>query len=89
MRCWALLFLLALGCSDNSGAVGGALPYVPWADVPATVKSAARSQRPDVQFRSAFRLPNGGYQIRARDKRGKGVGVDVTADGTVLQMFTY
>ena len=48
---------------------------------PVLADIAADLVGPDVKFHSAFRTPNGGYQIRARDVRGRGV------EGAPLRLF--
>jgi hypothetical protein len=93
---WLFGVALVAGCGptaqENSQSPSPLtpLPYVPWNEIPMSVKNAARAQRPDVKFHnSGFRTPAGGYQIRGRDRKGNGVAIDITRDGVVLLVHTY
>ena len=92
------LFALALAFVVGCGPVGEdatlpnpshALPPVAMANVPIEIRDAAKAQRKDVKFGGCFRTPAGGYQFRGRDKKGRGVAIDVSADGVVLAEREY
>lgn len=54
--------------------------------VPANVLAAAKAKLPDVKFDQAFREPNGDYELRGKDKRGRTREVDVAPDGKVTDV---
>ena len=82
MRRLCVVCLLLVGCGGSNNSP---LPMVAMTDVPSAVKRAATGRRPDIRFHTAFRTPEGGYQLRGKDSRGKTIAVDLTSDGTVLQ----
>lgn len=85
MRRLCIICLVLVGCGQPRA--NSALPMVAMTDVPVVVKQAASGRRPDIRFHTAFLRPEGGYQLRGKDGRGKTIAIDITSDGTVVQSF--
>lgn len=52
-------------------------------DVPPEVMKVAKEKLPGVTFDSAYREPNGNYELRGKEKTGKLREIDIRPDGTV------
>ena len=84
MRRWMVLgVMLATGCLEQNKPA--AKPLVPLTRVPAIVQQQARARLPGVRYHTAWKLPNGGYQMRGNDPKGVSHDVELTADGSVLK----
>ena len=75
--------IVATGCESEpkSDAI------VPIEQVPANVMESARKQLPGYTFDTAFKMKIDGkdaYEVRGKDKKGKGREVEVSATGEVL-----
>lgn len=55
-------------------------------DVPPDIMKVAREKLPGVAFDSAYREPNGSYEVRGKDKTGKIREIDIKPDGTVEEI---
>ena len=55
-------------------------------DVPPEVMKVAKEKLPGVTFDSAWKEPNGSYELRGKDKTGKIREIDITPDGTVEEI---
>jgi hypothetical protein len=83
MRRWLLLgALLAAGCLDENRPA--ARPMVPLTRVPAVVHQQALARLPGVRYHTAWKMPDGGYQMRGKDAKGISHDVELTADGNIL-----
>jgi hypothetical protein len=83
MRFFWLPLVLLLGCehappSDES--------VIPLQQVPPTAMQAAKKQLPDVNFEKAWKVSEGTFEVRGKNKSGKIRDVQVTADGKVLEV---
>jgi hypothetical protein len=79
-----LLFALA-GCGGEPKGD----QIVPAEQVPPNVLEVARKQLPGIPFDRAYKIDVGGkdaYEIRGKDGRGKIREVEVSQDGTVLEV---
>jgi len=54
--------------------------------VPEKVLKAARAKVPGVKFDQAWREPNGNYELKGKNARGKVIEVDVDPDGQVTDV---
>jgi hypothetical protein len=55
-------------------------------DVPPEILRVAKEKLPGVTFDSAYREPNGSYELRGKDKTGKIREIDIKPDGTVEEI---
>ena len=55
-------------------------------DVPADILKIAREKLPDVKFDTAWQMSNGTYEVRGKAKNGKVREIDITPDGTVVEI---
>ena len=55
-------------------------------DVPPEIMKVAKEKLPGVTFDSAWREPNGSYEVRGKDKSGKVREIDIKPDGTVEEV---
>ena len=77
-----LCILLSLGCGEK-------LPpkkALELKEVPADILKVAREKLPGVTFDSAYREPNGSYELRGRDRTGKVREIDIRPDGSVEEL---
>lgn len=77
----AAAMLLAVGCTANRTADKTILPLT---RVPTAVRNAAYGQLPGIRFHTAYRLPNGDYQLRGLDAKGANADFLFTPDGQLL-----
>lgn len=83
MKRWVMIAaLLLVGCLDENKPA--TKPLLPLTQVPANVRRQAMARLPGVRFHTAWRLPNGGYQLRGNDPKGVSHDVEVNSDGAVL-----
>jgi hypothetical protein len=83
MRRWLIVgLLLTTGCLEQNKPA--AKPLVPLTRVPAIVRREAMAKNPGVRYHTAWQLPNGGYQLRGNDAKGKSHDIELTADGSIL-----
>jgi hypothetical protein len=54
--------------------------------VPAPLVQVAKDKLPQVKFDHAWKLPNGDYEIRGKDKNGKVREVEVTPAGDIVEV---
>jgi hypothetical protein len=73
--------LLLCGCGGKSDGAA-----VPLEKLPTGFLDTARKTLPNVKFESAWRLANGTYEIRGKDKNGKVREVEVGPDGAVVDV---
>lgn len=85
MRRLLVALVLAAGCTPVQNA--NVLPMVAITEVPMVARNAAAAQRPDVRFHTAFKSPDGNFQLRGKDRRGRTIACDVTPAGNVLRLF--
>jgi len=78
----ALLLACVIGCSSNAPPPK---PMLPITRVPSALRRSAMAAQPGVRFHTAFRLPNGGYELRGNDLQGKVHEIVLSADGSVLK----
>ena len=55
-------------------------------DVPPDIMKVAKEKLPGVTFDSAYKEPNGSYEVRGKDKTGKIREIDIKPDGTVEEI---
>ena len=55
-------------------------------DVPPEIMKVAKEKLPGVTFDSAWKEPNGSYEVRGKDKSGKVREIDIKPDGTVEEV---
>jgi hypothetical protein len=83
-RVLGMVLIFAVGCANSPPASD---PIVPLDQVPPKVMEAARKQLPDYTFDTVYKKKIEGkdaYEVRGKDKRGKGREVEVSAEGEVL-----
>ena len=73
---------LAAGCGEDRGK----FENVPLEKVPEPVMKSAKGALPDVTFDQSWKKPNGNYEVRGKTKTGKVRDVQVTPDGTVVEV---
>lgn len=56
-------------------------------DVPPDILKVAKEKLPGVTFDSAYKEPNGSYELRGKDKTGKVREIDIKPDGTVEEVL--
>jgi len=67
-----------------SGAAQG--EFVPVDQLPTGFLATARQQLPQVKFDKAWKLPNGNFEIRGKDERGKVREVELNSKGEVVEV---
>jgi hypothetical protein len=77
-----LVLATAVGCG---GAAAGR-EVVPLADVPAVAMKVAKEKLPGVTFDKAWKKKDGSFEVSGKDKSGKIREIDLTADGTVIEI---
>ena len=83
MRRWAIIgLLLTTGCLEQNKPT--TRPMIPLTRVPAIVQYQARARLPGVRYHTAWKLPNGGFQMRGNDAKGISHDVELTSDGSIL-----
>jgi hypothetical protein len=82
---YAAMFLLSmtLGCGAGNGPRNVAVPPD---QVPPAMLDRAKQELPDVKFDAAWRLPNGNYEVRGKNKRGKIREVEFNPSGDVVEI---
>lgn len=55
-------------------------------DVPPDIMKVAKEKLPDVTFDTAWKKPNGNYEVRGKAKNGKVREIDIRPDGTVEEI---
>jgi hypothetical protein len=55
-------------------------------DVPPEIMKVAKEKLPRVTFDSAYKEPNGSYELRGKEKSGKVREIDIKPDGTVEEI---
>lgn len=55
-------------------------------DVPPDILKVAKEKLPGVTFDSAYKEPNGSYELRGKAKTGKVQEIDIRPDGTVEEI---
>lgn len=55
-------------------------------DVPPEIMKVAKEKLPGVTFDSAWKEPNGSFEVRGKDKTGKVREIDIKPDGTVEEV---
>jgi hypothetical protein len=73
--------LLLSGCGGKSDA--GAVPLD---QLPAGYLDTARKTLPDVKFEAAWKLSNGNFEIRGKNKHGKVREVELSPTGEVVEI---
>jgi hypothetical protein len=82
----AMLLLAALGCDGGEPEPAQSVPID---QVPPKLMEVARKQLPGLQFDRAYKIEVNGkdaYEIRGKDSRGKIREVEVSQDGTVIEV---
>jgi hypothetical protein len=82
----ATIALAAVGCGDDEHEDAQSVPID---QVPPRLLEVARKQLPGIPFDRAYKIDVGGkdaYEIRGKDGRGKIREVEVSQDGTVLEV---
>ncbi len=83
MRRWVWIgLILASGCLEQDKPA--TKPLIPLTRVPAVVRQQAMARYPGVKYHTAWRLPNGGYQLQGRDAKGKKYDIELTVDGSII-----
>ncbi|HTU25422.1 MAG TPA: hypothetical protein VMF30_08500 [Pirellulales bacterium] len=80
------LFLLAAGCGGTAPAES---PWMPIADVPTDVATAAQKKLPQVKFDQARVIKKNGedvYEIRGKQPNGKVREVEVNTAGVIVEV---
>lgn len=55
-------------------------------DVPPSILKIAKEKLPGVTFTSAYKEPNGSYELRGKEKSGKVREIDIRPDGVVEEL---
>ena len=55
-------------------------------DVPPEIMKVAKEKLPGVTFDSAWREPNGSFEVHGKTKTGKVREIDIAPDGTVTEL---
>lgn len=55
-------------------------------DVPPEIMKVAKEKLPGVKFDTAYKEPNGSYELRGKDRTGKVREIDIKPDGTVEEV---
>ena len=88
MRATVTVFLLGLSSILLTGC--GEKPQqkttMELKEVPLEIMKVAKEKLPGVTFDSAYREPNGSYEVRGKDKTGKIREIDIKPDGTVEEI---
>lgn len=74
---------LLTGCGDRTAQK----TKLELKDVPADIQKVAKEKLPGVTFDSAYKEPNGSYELRGKDKTGKVREIDIKPDGTVEEVL--
>ena len=83
-RVHGMVLIFALGCTSSPPQSD---PIVPLDQVPPKVMEAARKRLPGYTFDTVYKMKFEGkeaYEVRGKDKQGKGGEVEVSATGEVL-----
>ena len=82
-------YLVVVVCCAVCGCGGFSPPKktnLELTDVPADILKIAREKLPDVKFDTAWQMSNGTYEVRGKAKNGKVREIDITPDGTVVEI---
>ena len=82
-------YLVAVVCCVLCGCGGFSPPKkttLELKDVPADILKIAREKLPDVKFDTAWQMSNGTYEVRGKAKNGKVREINITPDGTVVEI---
>jgi len=83
----ATLFLLLLTLSlTGCGEKKASKVHMELKDIPENIMKIAREKLPGVTFDVAYREPNGSFELRGKDNRGKVREIDIRPDGTVEEL---
>lgn len=80
--CLSLSVLILSGCGENSPLKS----RMELKDVPPEIMKVAKEKLPRVSFDSAYKEPNGSYEVRGKAKNGKVREIDIKPDGTVEEI---
>jgi hypothetical protein len=83
MRQWLGIGLLLLAGCGESRSPGAAVPLD---QLPAGYLDTARKTLPEVKFDTAWKLSNGNYEIRGKNKAGKVREVELSPTGAVVEI---
>ena len=73
--------LLLAGCGQEAKN-----ELIPLEKVPENIRTTAKETLPQVEFEQAIRRPDGGYEVRGKEKSGKVRDVEFSADGKVIEI---
>lgn len=76
-----LLLLSLCGCAEEPKAA-----LIPLDKLPANVLQVAKETLPEVTFEQAMKRPDGGFEVRGKDKSGKIRDVEFSLDGKVIEI---
>lgn len=74
---------LPTGCGDRAARK----TKLELTDVPPEIQRVAKEKLPGVTFDSAYKEPNGSYELRGKDRTGKVREIDIKPDGTVEEVL--
>lgn len=77
-----LSVFLLVGCSEKTPLK----TRMELKDVPPEILKVAKEKLPGVTFDSAYKEPNGSYEVRGKAKNGKVREIDIKPDGTVEEI---
>lgn len=81
----SLVLLSAMACGSTP-PTGGRKEPMDLGKVPEKIMKIAKEKLPDVEFDRAFRLSNGDYEIRGKNKSGKVREIEISPEGEVKEI---
>ncbi len=78
----ALVLMFLVGCAEDRSKYA----VIPVEDVPEPAMKTAKEKLPDVKFEQAWKKPDGNYEIRGKDGKGKVREIELTAEGKVIEI---
>lgn len=78
------LMAMTLGCGEVDQP--SQKPMLPITRVPTAIRRAAMAKQPGVRYHTAWKLPNGSWQLKGNDLKGVSHQIQLSSQGVVLQV---